>query len=324
MNGRTEIIGDKLFDQAVAPSDCSLLVALPLTKEAFRDDVATAVSADPNNARGDFAASLAVQDLVTDIEGAWHRLGAPTSELVKELADVAETVGVGRIDLAATADSLAAACKDGFHVIILLAHWRSARLVSRDLAAGFADIFNAADKADDIDLAELHEFFANHVHPRQPNPGPRLIANAINHYMRDLDAEAHFALREALEKSYPDHIVPGNAVELRDGYHKADELGARVDPIWSGIVDLGVCHSFHLAYAIKQGRNDRRVLTNEAAKYPIRCMREITEALVRLSGAPQSYIPMRVDIHKTYNEIVSRSLQDEGSTSVASSGFGDA
>src|SRR5918994_350475 len=93
----TPPVGDELFDGVVYPVDCAFLIALPLTLDEFRADVAAALARDPAHARGDFAATHALDKGARSADEGWHLYGASLVERITELIQSARSVGVGQV-----------------------------------------------------------------------------------------------------------------------------------------------------------------------------------------------------------------------------------
>jgi hypothetical protein len=99
--------------------------------------------------------------------------------------------------------------------------------------------------------------------------------------------------RVALEQLWPDAIKAGNRLELADGLHSADALGAIVPEKWEGIADFSNCQSAQLIDKIKQYRSDRIVIANEGETNPVRRMELLRVVYDLLSKNQTDYASVR-------------------------------
>ena len=192
---------------------------------------------------------------------------------------------------AATSADLHAASVKGAKVIILIAHWRGNSVLGVDLRPGFMDALRqtAPDIAAEIS-ALMHD---------PSNDNPTIVAHAVDQWVKQ-DPSLQVDRRTLLEDSAPANIVPGNCLELRNGYRKAYELEMQLAPGWGGVLELCVCHSEELALTLEDGRRDRHAITNAIAKIPARILPELREALLFASLAPIPYVQRRVEIMQDY------------------------
>lgn len=176
------------------------------------------------------------------------------------------------------------ATRNGARYIMVVAHWKAETIAAEDIRPGL-------QAAIEIFLRErpgmLPDELARMIGGGGRNPADvsERITAALNELLKSQRIGPPFEARNKLDAWFSDSIVPGNVVELRDGFHKADALADCIANQWSGIFDLSVCHSYNLAIALKAGRADRRVITNELQKDPDRCIREHMITLLLLSRA---------------------------------------
>lgn len=257
--------------------------------EAAQDPIASA-------ARGDYAYRMA-HIYGGDAEEAWNAHGAPVAALVNELLSTAKDVGVPFIARRARLDDLTAAAEASANVILMIAHWRGYGVSGADLRPGIVchlrggamwDLLEAQFEADLLTESEA---------------SMNLLAQSLDKFVQAVPGQER-ARREWLENMAPEHLVPGGCLELSDGYAKPETCAAALPCSWSGLIDLGVCHSVELAVAIKQNRGDRRCITNEEAKHPDRCLPEMHEALLRLSAESQVYADLKRSIFCTYSKLL--------------------
>lgn len=281
-------------------ADCALLVALPLEREAFGEDVAAARIWDSRQARGDYALAVTIDSGLADADEAWSTHGATVAMLCKDLINEARSAGACFISETADADSFRRASISGASVLILVAHWKGSDIVRRDIGPGLGQrlrkLMEEPADAFEVRLAtQLNDFGFSTVGE---------INLALNTFIQSSDDPA--GSRDELDRRLAGDIVPGGCVELRDGYYKPHELAHLISPAWAGLIDLNVCHSIRLAAALKQERGDRLVITNEAQKFPARCLRELREVFARLAVAGHDYLALRRDIFVAYSKLVGK------------------
>ncbi len=314
---------DDLFSRTTCPHECALLVAPPLDFESFEKDVEMAGSSIPaKQARGDYAFQMVRALPEPDVKTAWLKDGKLVASLCQELISDAESVGV-KVCRKATRQQLIEVTNDGASVVVLVSHWRGSRVCATDLrmeavSYALAKLQTSCDPFERYLFKQLNSIMPG----SEVAPKASVIADAISAaiceqagypnsrpddgFMNAPDrAGAIGAVRDRVDELFCDFLVPGNCLEFRDGYHKATTVARMFAEDWAGVVDLAVCHSLYLAEAIKSGRDDRRVLTNELAKQPERCLPELRETFLRLSSGGQNYIKLRMKVFAAYSQELS-------------------
>jgi len=284
-----------------APADCALLLALPLTRASFAGDVEGFGATDPGCARGDYAHRMVAQAYNGDVDRAWEHDGKEVAALGQALVDEARAARFVLVDAAATSASLAAAAASGASVIMLCAHWRGPEVARVDLRPPFEDAVADLATSPDPFLRDLARHFAAAEARYLDAARESVRVEGVNAFLRSRAFGDPEAMRDQLDDWFCSALVAGNCLELRDGFFKALDLAAVIPADWAGIFDLGICHSLRLALALKAGRSDRLVVTNEAEKQPDRCFRELREVAVRLSAQAQPYLPLRRDVFVAYS-----------------------
>jgi hypothetical protein len=99
--------------------------------------------------------------------------------------------------------------------------------------------------------------------------------------------------RAALDSWWPAAFKAGNRLELADGLHSADAIGAIVPEQWSGVADLSTCQSAQLIDEIKQYRSDRIVIANERETNPVRRLTLLKVVYNLLSHCDANYVDAR-------------------------------
>ena len=288
------------FERVISPSDCALLVAVPLTAEEFETDVLMAVDSDPSIARGDFAFGMT---RTIGARNAWAEIGNRIAELCSGLIDDAQRVGVRHVSARATLEGFEEAFASGATVVLMVAHWREPDVVmTSDLRNGTREfLVRLLEDSSDEFCVRLLEHRPTRSYTDAQDL--RFARDWLSGFLRLVDEPELEAARDELDRRLAGYLVPGNCLELRDGYQKVTTLVDRIPSEWAGIIDLGVCHSLRLAQALKNGRADRAILTNEHARFPERCIPEMRETLLRLSVEPCKYLEKRSTVFNLYNAL---------------------
>ncbi|WP_299960950.1 hypothetical protein [uncultured Roseobacter sp.] len=286
-------MADLAPDWTRGPGDIAILTAVPMTLEDFRADIAARAETDVRDVRGDYSQTALAGRRDGDIHASWVDTRAHVAELVQGLFE-----GLDRSDFAFTttearSEDIYKATLTGAKVILILAHWRGSNVTSNDLRPG---VLGAIDGS----LSEVSHFLATHRYSRQLGDHAYL-ADALSDWVHDRPG-LEIARRTALEHAAPEHIVPGNCLELRDGFHKAPDLALQFVEEWSGVCELVICHSEYLALALKEDRQDRLMITNKTAKDPFRVLPEIREILLRSTLGPFAYCNERSKVFETFEK----------------------
>ncbi len=314
-----------LFSKPTRPQECAILIAPPLDVNSFEKDVEMAAASIPaRDARGDYAFRMVKALPEPDVRKAWDKDGQVVASLCRELISDARSVGV-KVYEEASQERLIQVTNERISVVVLVAHWRGSRVCDTDIR--LSELWNALT-AIQTSSDPFEQRIFNHLQSIVSNteeiPRASEIADAISAIIcmeagyppptpDDDDsfmdapprASAIGRVRDRVDKLFPDFLVPGNCLEFRDGYHKASAVADMFPPNWSGVVELAVCHSLYLAEVIKSGRDDRRILTNELAKQPERCIPELCETFLRLSSGDQNYIKLRLEVFAAYSQALS-------------------
>jgi hypothetical protein len=290
---------DDPYWRPARPQDCALLVAVPLTRDAFLADVALATADDPGTARGDYAFNMAYQGHKGDAEAAWQADGLAVAKLASDLIEDARDSGFRYVSEDTDGAAFRQCMGSGASTILIVAHRRGAEVFDWDIRPGLHDQLLEV-------LSEPAPPFALRLSQSLAGldlADAKVVRRGLNAFIAS-EQEPDDDTRDVLDALLRGGLVPGSCVELRDGYYKDAELADRMPPDWKGVIELSVCHSVRLAVALKQARKDRHIITNEAQKQPSRCLREMREAVLRLAHKPQPYVPLRAHIFCEYSEML--------------------
>ena len=308
-----------LFSRTNCPHECALLVAPPLDFESFEKDVEMAGPSIPaKQARGDYAFQMVRALPEPDVMTAWLKDGKFVASLCRELISDAESVGV-KVYKEATRQQLIEATNDGVSVVVLVAHWRGSRVGATDLRMeAVSDVLAKLQTSCDTFERNLFNQLDPIMSASETAPKASVIADEISAVICEqagyptsrpddgfMNAPDRAGAIGAVRDRVDEFLVPGNCLEFRDSYHKASAVAGMFAEDWAGVVDLAVCHSMYLAEAIKSGRDDRRILTNELDKQPERCLPELRETFLRLSSGGQNYIKLRMKVFAAYSQELS-------------------
>ena len=289
-----------LFTEKIEPQDIALLIGLPCDANAFLSDIALR-KAKPTDGRGDYAAG---QIAIGKDEKALARTHAAL------LADLLETAKAARIPEsrifeAARLDDINSATESGAKVLILLAHYRSVDFSKADLSPFVGVRLEAGMAGRQETVARLLSDYFVRARASPSTLSLGALSDLLSDFVLRFGTEdEQMIVRDALDAVFGDCFAPGNAVELRDGVYKADQFAAELSQHWSGIFDLAVCHSFHLAHVLRAGREDRRIIANKKQKMLDRVVPELCEVFAQLACARRAYIPLKAKTHSIYSELI--------------------
>lgn len=302
------------------PRSCVLLNCLPLDRANFISDF----ESWPLH---DFARSVSGYRVPED---AWNVHGAALATSLKALLDAAKMAGIATIPSATSADFVRAF--EDRNVIILLAHWKGARLLPRDIlnepnAIVAAITRSARDRlrAETVDwLLPRCSAALERVMP-MADPGQRreYFASLLNEAIIQIHSEVPGLLplgedrqlvvgdiwletwgRETLDRCAEPLIVRGNQVEMRDGLQDPAALVRQIRPAWSGLVDLTMCQSALFGHLIKSGRGDRGILARSRAVDPVIALAILRRLVIDIGTGNFNYTSRYVEMFQAASKLV--------------------
>lgn len=293
---------------SVAPDRCALAIAFPLSREELEEDLRRGDELD-------FVRSILRRNPGLSEAGAWSLYG-PIAATIERIAAEVGALGVCVRSRCTLADLVALLRQ--FEVVTLAAHCRLLAFTAADVVDpdGFAAAVRrqpAPDAAAGWVRAAVLETLAMPA----PAGGPaatviaalnRLVQPAHDRLERPsaqrpappagADEEAACWLTRAeLEYRYPELLVAGRCVELRDGLHPIPELARAVREGLAGIFDLSLCNSAILERALKAARQSCLLIINrQLAAIDARMIRYklIIGALAR---APAPFLDVLTEVH---------------------------
>jgi hypothetical protein len=265
--------------EPVKPPDCALTIGIPLTEQDFLSDLASDSF--------DYAANIRRRYNLTEI-GAWRQF-EKTASYIRQVCDKVEKNGVTVIRRATLSD--VASLFKNHKVVTLTTHsvWHSFQ--EGELIHPEALIEAIKTREGSVPEAlriELADFLG-------PNGSFSTKQNLLGELVRALEPitrrahgwfeegthrveEMNFdgddtmpprhLTRPMLEMTFPDLLVAGRAIELRDGLHTLPNLISSVPKPFTGFLDLTICNSAILSPAIKQVRPNCLTVINRAPANP--------------------------------------------------------
>jgi hypothetical protein len=288
--------------EPTAPTACGLALALPM-------DFAAVERAVQGGAYSDYVG-----------RAAW--LGSPQRVWEQGFQKVAAAATKFSLDAAALGvvvarDATLADLRGLFEccaVITIVAHWRGPEVDAADIRLDPARILDRLEH-EQSSTAQLiraglpPDWKEKILRAGTGGAQKSLLAELLDRRMRHLPhlvaapdsvewhmdaATLQHANRAALDGWWPEAFAPGNRLELADGLHAPERIGACVPRCWSGVADLSNCLSAQLIEQIKQARSDRIVISNERETNPLSRMALICVIYEALAKQPCNYAQIRV------------------------------
>jgi hypothetical protein len=242
----------------VQPSDCALVVSVPLDRSAFDADL---------TAGTDFLRQFAARQAARDVDVLW-RLYEPAAVSVARTAARASRRGVV-VRTRATATDFAH-CVLQHHVVTLVAHWRSARFRASDIldpqTAGRMLRQNLRDGSDDMDAEDVALALNCAVDPTGASGVPVQMDDAGAAAAETARQYRMWRARLDLEQRLgPSVRAGGPAVEFADGPMPVERTAAALPATFAGVLDLTVCNSTVLAEEVRKRCRHGAIIANAFA-----------------------------------------------------------
>lgn len=282
-----------LNDKPVSPRDCSLLVALPLQREQFIQDLDAACEAD-------FVKHFSKGRERLSVSGLWNLYEPYVSLILDVIKDVSRcgvevTCGLKLRDFYD--------CLPLREVTTLVAHWRSPLFRAGDVA-GAVRMAQVVDKrllaltgvsCKDVGVEELAEKLNVFLQDGRglETPGDSGRVGSLTRRLSMWHEK-----RRRIEAELPQVFKGGSSIEFADGLFTIDKIVADVSPDFRGILDLTVCNSVLFGDAIRKKCDHAVVIVNEQSSsldFRFAAYRQIIRSLAR---APRSYIDANLDFRK--------------------------
>jgi hypothetical protein len=276
----------------VSPSDCAIAVGVPLTRDRF---VERFVAREEGSFI--FESVLGGNSRERDPDAAWNRWSDKAARIETGLKRL-ERKGVCIKRDAVIGDLLA--LMDGFEVITVFTHWRSALFRESDLrdpaAVGAAlrdsghplhcavkDLSGVPPRGEER-LAELNRalFGSTGDVPIQNEadcaPGRQSTLQTLWHERRS-----------RLEACAPSLFRGGASIELADGFQTVENIVENVPLSFDRLLDLTICTCVLMATRIKQRAPGCYVACNDRWTYPLPRLLIYQRVIDLLSATPGSF-----------------------------------
>jgi len=256
-----------MAEGAVSPADCAIVVAIPLTREAFLEDL------DPS-APKDFAKHIARHTPGLRAEAVWDCYRPVAERCRRVLGDIAAT-GATVVEGGTLSDLQALLAQK--KVVTLVGHWRFPPIGPDDIVdlGGILRRLREPESEIERHIAQgLQEVCREILEQREREALASALTNLLDPTVRfyvgprkiEMGDEAPPPLRFTrllLEEVFFDELRPAGVIELRDGLHTAAAFIESIPPLFAGVIDLTVCNSVILGEAIKRKRGGCLVAVNE-------------------------------------------------------------
>jgi hypothetical protein len=242
----------------VRPSDCALVVSVPLDRSAFDADLAAGT---------DFLQQFAARQASRDVDMLW-RLYEPAAVSVARTAVRAARRGVA-VRTRATATDFAQ-CVAQHLVVTLVAHWRSARFRANDVLDPPAVVRmlrqSEHDAPDDMRAEQAAQALNALIDPTGASTTPVRIDDTGAAAAETTRQYRTWRARHDLEQRLgPSVRAGGPAVEFADGPMPVERAAASLPAAFAGVLDLTVCNSLLLAEEVRKRCLDGVIIANAFA-----------------------------------------------------------
>jgi hypothetical protein len=302
------------------PSDCALLVAIPLTKERFMLDLARPDEKDyaTHVKESRFLDKPEAKRFAAE-ESHWNVYYKTAAEIILWHCRQAGRLGV-TVKTDGTLNDFNELLKK-YKVVTLLSHWKFTKLYPSDVFDPFLffetiehpqtsvqkSLFREfAQKTPDLlrgknkhsySFEELQEMIAAVVNPLLTNAhsfykkNPYLPENAQDKESELLEVPSLERLTKVtLELNFSHCITPRKAVELADRMYTVSEVVDSIPKNFSGLIDLTVCNSVILGQAIKSSGLKCLAAVSRYQTEPVPRMRIYLQAVRSISKKPESFV----------------------------------
>ena len=243
-------------EREVGARDCALLLAVPLTAEAFE-----AAYRDPSR---DFCRQFDIGGGGVAPRTVWALMFERTARLVARLAEAVERRGVTVVRETRLSDWTDALRRH--RVVTLVAHWRFVPIRGADIADAAALRQCAGLRATPIARAVDDALGTCDEDPeRMASALEALCVPAVRRYQASDHKGAGLPRgpsRVVLEQHLPG-LRPAPAIELADRMYTAAEVVKATPVDFDGLLDLSVCNSILLAEVLRQSRRPVLIASGE-------------------------------------------------------------
>jgi len=300
----------------VSPSDCTLAIALPLTKEAFLADL------HPDAAK-DYAKYYRSQIWgQPDREELWGRYQSNFVALVERVATEVERLGVTVVrdlkltDLPSTLN--------GPDVVSLVSHWRAAEVEPDDFVDFSGFVNRLRDSSVDL-VSHIRQGLSSKVAQQVQQAGT--TGDYSPDFQKELIGELNALLendnlgqRPGFEDSANEHRLPveyrsylnrielenafdgmlqkGNRMEFFDGLQSVRSIRDQIPDEFRGFLDLIVCNSVLPAEAIKSMKRNCLIIANQFPARPSFRLLVYKAIIQTLRNKPDTFVNAMTEVRQ--------------------------
>ena len=264
-------------------------------------------------------------------EESWDVDGLELAQSLVALLDSARSSGIAAVSAATSADFINAFSAQK-SVVIVLAHWKGARLRGRDILADPSDLVTSIAEVqssrfssetlrfvlhrcrtclDEIlhlaNPVERREHFASRLNDlivEEAHILPGLLPPEVERGLFVGDIWLEVWHRNVLDVCANAKIVPGNQIEMRDGLQNPSDLVRQIPTSWGGLVDLTMCHSVIFGHLLKMGKSDRGILTRNKAVDPVLALTILRRLMIDIGTAKYNYAARYLEMFRETSKLV--------------------
>lgn len=305
-----------IFKKKVGPSDCTMAIALPLTKEEFLADL-------QSDAPKDYAKYY--RSLMWGKRGEeelWAQYRDNMSRLIEGVAIEVERLGVKVVRSVRLMD-IPSLFSDR-DIITLVSHWRASDVEAQD----FIDFARFVDKlknsSDDVIVhlrQRLSSSVAKQVHQYEMTDEnfssfQKLLVDELNSLLESenlgrrrgfdnsateqpLHAEQRTYLnRITMDAAFDGELKKGNRMEFFDGLQSAEAIRDKIPDRFAGFLDLIVCNSILPAEAIRSMKRNCLIISNQFPAQPSFRLLLYKAMIQALHHKPDSYVKVMTEVRQ--------------------------
>lgn len=301
----------RILDRIVRPSDCTIAIALPLTKEKFFSDL----DVDTPN---DYAKCFRSQiwEKLTP-EALWARYKENIVNLVDDVTREVERLGVKVVRDIRLADFSSILDRE---VITIVSHWRGA-IIEQDDFIDFMRFIERLNTSSDEVITNIRRKLPKHVVEKMQgrgnsasfkkevvkelnqllkaeNLGNRIgFESAPNEQPLPVEQRTYFN-RVTLERAFNSELKKGNQVEFYDRLQSPEAIRNQIPDSFDGLLNLIICNSILPAESIKSMKRNCLIISNQYPAKPRFRLLEYKAIIKALHIQPNSFVNTMMNVRQ--------------------------